>query len=156
MSHRCIVVEEAVFNKLVSPNLKRQENKEERQEAANEAGPRLVEEIIPEHRWLSALPPSFRSKGRKLLVQLQEAGGFAISNTGQISINNTAVEDYDIGTLLRTLVIPFHRGQLPQQIEEWLRSKNMTKFRNHLIKIRPRWEPLYNLRASTMDAHQEH
>ncbi len=106
------------------------------------------EPTLEELDWTSDLPPSYRKEGAQLLQRLQEAG-LQVSDTGVVSVSGQSMPDYHIGTLLRTTSVPFHRGQIPLQLQEWLRTKGMVKFRNHLATIRPQWRKRYSLRTST-------
>lgn len=116
---------------------------------------RSVEDIIPKQRWLANLPPNFRKTGLEVLEQLLAAEGLQVEPIGTLSIDNEPVFDFDIGTLLRTLVLPYHKGQLPPAVEAWLREQDMTTFPNQNLKIRPAWRPLHNLRPSTRATHRE-
>ena len=106
-----------------------------------------VEEV---EEWTSSLPPSFRDEGKKLLAKLTQTEGFHVSETGIISLDGVPIEDYPISSFLRTTCIPFNRSPIPIELQEWLRDKGMTKFRNHLAIIRPKWIKRYSWRESTM------
>ena len=98
-------------------------------------------------RWLEEIPPSFRRDAAALLQRLTTEPEFLISAEGNISLDGS-----DVGSIvqfLRTTSIPFHRGKIPLKLQDWLRDKNIVKFRNHLAKIYPKWQKIYDLRKRT-------
>ncbi len=103
-------------------------------------------------KWTSELPPTYRKEGAQLIQKLQEAG-LTVSKTGIIEIDG--LNDYPIGAFLRTTCVPFHQGTIPPQLQEWLKTKGILVFRNHLATIRPQWRTRYSWRASTMANQQE-
>jgi hypothetical protein len=104
----------------------------------------------PHSDWTDSLPPSFRKEGSKLLESLQ-TNGLVVSDSGVLSIEGEDIEGYSVETFLRTTCVPFHKGSIPLKLQNWLRSKDKTKFRNHLATIRPAWKKRYSLRKSTME-----
>ena len=115
-----------------------------------------VEPVEPEEpaeqgrkAWIAELPPSYQQIGSKLIEDLVQAG-LEISNKGIISVDGTPIEDYSIISFLRTVSVPFNQGTIPLALQEWLRIKGITKFRNHLATIRPQWIKRYSWRESTM------
>ena len=114
----------------------------------NDDGERTVEALVPEHKWLNQLPPSYRQSGLQLLRKLADTGEFKVSDEGIISVQGRPIENYNITNFLRTTCIPFHKGDIPQPIQEWLRQHKEIKFRNHLAKVRPAWVNKYGLRST--------
>ncbi len=101
--------------------------------------------------WTKDLPHSFQKVGAKLLESLQ-VQGLTVADSGVISIDDKPVEGYSIETFLRTTCVPFHQGNFPMPLSNWLRSKGIVKFRNQLATIRPAWKKRYSLRKSTTGA----
>lgn len=114
-----------------------------------------LEELIPGHKWVEELPPSFRREGLRLLKQIDQAKGFSVDSKGFIYLDKKLVENYSISDFLRVTCIPFHKGEIPNPLKEWLKTNQITKFRNHLATIRPAWTKRYSWRKSTMGTRQE-
>ena len=105
--------------------------------------------------WFAVLPASFRKDCNKLLENLLNTEGFKISNKGELVINSNPIPNYHITDFLRTVCIPYNKGQLPLQLQEWFRNHNITKFRNRLVAIRPKWVKQYSWRKSTEAQRQD-
>ena len=110
----------------------------------------IEEPTSREDRWLQSLPPSFQEIGRQFLEKILEQDDFEVTDKGLILIGREPVPDLAIDQLLRTTCIPFHKGPLPLALQDWFRKKKMTTFQNQLVKILPKWEKRYSLRASTL------
>jgi hypothetical protein len=130
----------------------KEETVQEKEETVQEKEETLQEDA---NSWISDLPPSYRKEGTHFLAKLQKFDGFEINAKGIISIDGEEIENYPISTLLRFACIPFNSGSFPIRLQEWLRSKGVTKFRNHLATIRPPWQQRYSWRSSTMGKRQE-
>lgn len=102
------------------------------------------------------LPPSFRQEGDRLFKHLSDSEGFRLGTNGEIYIHGNLIPDFFFENLLRTLCIPFHKGVIPQVIQAFLKEVGLTKFRNHLVKLKPVWEKRYSWRKSTMETRQGH
>ena len=130
---------------------------EENQEAKAKNGgteePLTKEEEKPD--WTASLPPSYRKEGQKLLQQLLTSPGFSISSSGIVEIDSISLQDYSISSFLRSACIPFNKSPIPIQLQDWLRKTEITTFRNHLLKILPKWENRYSWRKSTMEGRKE-
>lgn len=114
-----------------------------------------VENKKEEPDWTASLPPSFRKEGEQLYQKLIELPGFTISSVGIVEIDRIPLEDYSITDFLRTACIPFNKAVIPMRLQEWLRTNGLTSFRNHLLKILPKWENRYSWRKSTMAGRKE-
>lgn len=123
--------------------------------SAKEPSERDLETLVPGHKWVSELPPSYRREGLRLLKLLNEAGGFNVDLDGVVSIDNNLIENYNITKFLRTTCVPFHKGEIPLPLQKWLKMKKITKFRNHLVTMRPDWVKRYSWRRSTTENPQE-
>jgi hypothetical protein len=124
-------------------------------EAHTQAENRSVKDLLPEHAWIEQLPPSYRREGLRLLRQLEATGTFDVDPDGGILIDGKLIPDYNITTFLRTASIPFHKGEFPPLLREWLRQQPEIKLRNHLARIRPVWVKKYDSRRSTTGRPQE-
>ena len=103
---------------------------------------------------LKSLPPSFRADACKFADSLAAKGGFKVDNAGRLILDGKRI-NFLVEDLLRITNVPFNRDELPIQVESWLRAKNVTKFRNPSLVIRPAWTPVYSLRKSTMARRAE-
>ena len=111
---------------------------------------RNLEEVFPERKVINNLPLSYQQCGLKLLQTLQETNEFGVNIDGEILIKDNPIPNYSLEQFFRTTCIPFHKSDIPLSLQSWLREKNITKFRNHLARIRPNWVNKYGSRASTM------
>lgn len=111
-----------------------------------------VEEAVD---WTSSVPPSYRKEAQQLLEKLTSTPGFSTNSGGIVEIDKVPLEDYSITTFLRTACIPFNRSMIPIRLQDWLREKGLTTFRNHLLKILPKWQNQYSWRESTMAGRKE-
>lgn len=100
--------------------------------------------------WISSLPPSYQKEGQEFLRKLTESPGFSISSGGIVEIEGVPLDNYSITDLLRTACIPFNKSTIPLRLQDWLRETGITTFRNHLLKILPKWQNRYSWRVSTM------
>ena len=144
-------IPESRVQRVPEPELRPEPQPEPAPEQESEHQPERQPSPQPEEEnWTSSLPPSYRGEGKKLLEQLLQTDGFHVSETGLISVDGVLVEDYTISSFLRTTCIPFNRNQIPFLLQEWLRTKGIVKFRNHLAKVLPKWIKRYSWRESTM------
>lgn len=102
----------------------------------------------PDPPWLADIPNGFKKDAANFIAKLVDKGGFEISDSGHLIIDGRRL-NFLAGDFLRTTNVPYNKGQLPAEVESWLRSKNVTKFRNPILKIRPKWEKVYSWRKST-------
>jgi hypothetical protein len=100
--------------------------------------------------WVASLSPSFRKEAAELFQKLTSSPGFTLSPSGIVEIDGIPLEDYSISDFLRTACIPFNKAKIPLRLQDWLREQGLTTFRNHLLKILPKWQYRYSWRESTM------
>ena len=105
-------------------------------------------------KWLHQLPSSFQTDGFRLLAILEKHDNFSYKPDGTITINGHPVQGYDLSQFLQTACVPFHKGQLPPAVHDFLRDSGITRLRNHLVKIRPKWIKRYAWKPSTMETRQ--
>ena len=110
---------------------------------------RTIENLIPEHKWINQLPVSYRQSSERFLRQLEATGEFKVGEDGEIIIKGASVPNLNISTFLRITCIPFHKGQLPEIVRQWLRKKAI-KVRNHKVKLAPNWINKFVSKKSTM------
>ena len=117
---------------------------------------RSLDQVIPEHKIIENLPLSYRQCAVKLLRTLNETNEFTADDEGQIFIKNNKIPNYSVEQFLRATCIPFSKADIPLLLQSWLKEKGITKFRNHLARIRPDWVNKYGSRASTMGRGRGH
>ena len=116
--------------------------------AADNSGVDNTEEATEPPKWTSNLPPSYQKDASRFLEDLESRGDFRVDTKGHLVLDGRKI-NYLVGDFLRITHIPYNQGTLPVEVETWLRGHNMTKFRNPLLKIRPKWKSMYPLRRST-------
>ena len=99
--------------------------------------------------WITSVPPSYQKGAQKFIESLEAKGGFKVDEKGYLVLEGRKI-DYLVDDFLRVTNLPYNKGELPHEVESWLRTKRVTTFRNPNLVIRPKWTPVYSLRRSTM------
>jgi hypothetical protein len=148
MSHnRWIVISEDCFNQLKhsvqTPPSPSKLDKKEVPEGDKK-------EVDPPPSYQNYIPPAYQSEAQRILNLLKDTGEFKTAPlSGNIIIKNQELK-YPLVDFLRFTCVPFTQGTFPIEVQEWLRDKKVTQFMNHLAVIKPKWEPMYSFRKSTM------
>ena len=95
-----------------------------------------------------ALPPAYRKEGQAFLQRLIDQG-LEVRDSGRLSLEGVDLGNFGVVDLLRVTCIPRNRGPLPLRLQEWLKAKKITDFRNHKKVLLPTWKKRYSLRSST-------
>ena len=129
----------------IEPTVERTDERTAEPTAERTAEP-TTESKDPVDVWLEVLPNSFRRVGRQLLEKLTKQKGFALNQeTGDIILKGVPT-GYNVRQLLRATCVPFNKAVIPQRLQDWFRSRGITKFRNHLVQVRKPWVTKYPIR----------
>lgn len=101
-----------------------------------------------------ALSSAYQRQGYAFLLKLKSYSDFSLTDDGTIQIKGIDLEPFNVTTLLRIAFLKFHQGEIPFELQEWLKNKEI-QFPTSKIKLRPKFQPKYQLRTSTLAKTRE-
>jgi len=101
-----------------------------------------------------ALSSAYQRQGYAFLLKLKSYSDFSLTDDGTIQIKGIDLEPFNVTTLLRIAFLKFHQGEIPFELQEWLKNKQI-QFPTSKIKLRPKFQPKYQLRTSTLAKTRE-